>query len=255
MPIAAEIYYHIYEGGDEGQKPPIVLIHGAGGNHLYWPSEVRRLPGFRVLALDLPGHGKSEGRGQQTIGAYSRCILDWMQETGLHSAVIVGHSMGGAIALDLALNNPQHVLGLGLLGAGARLSLEPELVERIMNPTTFPNAVETITSRSFSAQAPVQLTQLAAKRMAETRPSVLHSDFLACQAFDEADRVAEIRQPTLVICGVEDQITPPRSAQFLSSAMPNARLEMVPNAGHMVMLERPQAVARTLSGFLESFSY
>lgn len=255
MPIAADLYYHIYEGREEGQKPPVVLLHGAGGNHLYWPSEIRRLAGYRVYALDLPGHGKSDGCGQQTIGGYAQAVLRWLEAVGLHSAVFVGHSMGSAIALALALDAPAQVLGLGLIGAGARLRVAPHLLESTANQTTFYNAVETIVAWSFGPQAPASLTEQAARRMAETRSSVLHGDFLACADFDETARVAEIRKPALIVTGEEDKMTPVRLAQFLASAISGARLEIIPTAGHMVMLEQPQAVAAALVHFLDELDY
>jgi pimeloyl-ACP methyl ester carboxylesterase len=255
MPIAADIYYHAYEGGEEGERPPVVLIHGAGGTHLYWPSELRRLPGYRVFALDLPGHGKSGGRGQQSITSYAHSVLDWMQAAGLHSAVFVGHSMGSAIVICLAFEHSQHVLGLGLFGAGARLSVNPMLLESSASPTTFHNVVDTVVEWSFGPQAPPQLTELAARRMAETRPTVLHGDFLACDAFDESEHISEISKPALVITGAEDKMTPVRNAQFLAGAIPNAQLDIVPDAGHMVMLEQPQTVANALLSFLNGVSY
>ena len=131
MPVSADLYYHFYEGSNEGQRPSVILIHGAGGNHLYWPSEIRRLPGYRVFALDLPGHGKSGGRGQQSISTYAEVVLEWLESVGIHSAVFVGHSMGGAIAMTLALDHPEHVLGLGLVSAGARLRVAPAFLERM----------------------------------------------------------------------------------------------------------------------------
>jgi pimeloyl-ACP methyl ester carboxylesterase len=255
MPIAADLYYHLYAGGEEGERPPIVLIHGAGGTHLFWPPEVRRLPGYRVFALDLPGHGKSEGRGQQTVSAYMEAVLDWLQALGIHRAVFVGHSMGSAIALSLAIHHSDQALGLGLLGASAWLRVNPLLLESTSNETTFHQAVETIASWSFSPQAPEQLTELAARRLAETRPSVLHADFLACNDFDVTQEVAELHQPTIVICGAEDQMTPLRQAQFLASTIPGARLVTIENAGHMVMLEQPQSVAQALLEFLSGINY
>lgn len=255
MPISAELYYHLYEGGEEGAKPPVVLIHGAGGTHLYWPSELRRLPGQRVYALDLPGHGKSGGRGQQSIHGYAQTILEWMEATRLHSAVFVGHSMGSAIALTMALDFPQHVLGLGLLGAGARLRVNPTFLEGSASPTTFLQAVDTAVKWSFGPQTDPRLVELATKRMAETRPSVLHGDFIACNEFDVSDRVSEILQPTLVICGSEDKMVPLRHSQYLATAMPKARLEIISSAGHMVMLEQPQGVAQALLNFLDSVRF
>lgn len=255
MPQATDIYYHIYEGGEEGQRPPVVLIHGAGGNHLSWPSEVRRLPGYQVYSIDLPGHGRSGGRGQQSIIAYSQSVLEWLEAVGLHRAVFIGHSMGSAIALQLAIEHSQHVLALGLIGGGARLRVAAELIESTASSTTFHNAIDAIIANSFSPETPAGITDAVTKRMAENRPSVLHADFLACDAFDETERAAEIVQPTLVIVGSEDRMTPVRYSQFLTSALPNARLEIIPGAGHMVMLERPQAVAGVIKPFLDEISY
>ena len=255
MPVVEDIYYHLFEGSEIGQKPPVILLHGAGGNHLYWPSEVRRLPGYRIYAIDLPGHGKSAGRGWQSIAAYTQVVLDWMGAVGLHGAIFVGHSMGSAIALSLALEHAEHVMGLGLVGAGARLRVAAALLESAANPTTFHHAVENVVAWSFSPAASDQLIKLATARMAETRPSVLHGDFLACDGFDVIRRLEEIHCPTLVLCGEDDRMTKPRYSRFLADNIPNARLQLIPAAGHMVMLEQPQAVAAALANFLEGIVY
>lgn len=256
MPFANDVYYHAFEGPERtaqpvGEKPAVVLIHGAGGNHLYWPVQIRRLPGYRIYAPDLPGHGKSAGRGHQSIESYAQSMIEWLSAAGLHQAVFIGHSMGAAIALTLALDYSEHVLGLGLIGAGARLQVSPELLESTASPTTFHNAVEFATRYSFAAETSPRLVELAAKRMAETRPSVLHSDFLACSRFDVTERVSAITQPTLVLTGAEDRMVPKRYSVFLSGAIPNAQLVLIPGAGHNVMLEKPHEVAEAIGAFLE----
>ncbi len=235
--------------------PAVVLIHGAGGTHLYWPSEVRRLAGYRVYALDLPGHGKSAGRGLQSIAAYAQAVKDWMSALGLHSAVLAGHSMGSAIALTLALEQADQVNGLVLLGAGARLKVAPELLENAASQTTYQNAVNMVIECSFGSGASPRLKELAAQRMSETRSSVLYGDFMACNTFDETERIEQIRQPALVVCGSEDRMTPLRQSQFLAEHIPGATLKTIPGAGHMVMLEKPQPVADSLIGFLEGVKY
>jgi pimeloyl-ACP methyl ester carboxylesterase len=252
MPVAQDIYYYTYQGG-ELDASPVVLIHGAGGNHLYWPSEVRRFAGQRVFALDLPGHGKSGGRGQQSVQAYTRQVLDWLQGLGMPEAIFIGHSLGSAIALTMAVLYPEHVTGLGLLGAGARLRVRPDILEDSANPTTFHKAVDSIITAAFSDYADPRLVELAHKRMLETRPSVLHGDFVACNDFDLLGRIEEISHPALVLCGAEDQLTPLRNSQFLANAIPNASLEVIPEAGHMVMLERPKEVVAVLEKFLAKF--
>ena len=255
MPVVKEIYYHLYEGSEAGQKPPVILIHGAGGTHLYWPSDVRRLPGYRVYAIDLPGHGKSEGRGQQSVSAYVDAVVAWLEAVGLHRAIFVGHSMGGAIALSLALDHAEHVLGLGLVGTGARLRVSEAILDNTANSTTYHNAVEMIVACSFSPQAPEQLVNLAKERMAETRYSVLYGDLLACNAFDVIGRLDDIRCPALVLCGEGDQMTPKRYSQFLADRISGSSLEVIPDAGHMVMLEQPKEVASALVDFINGIYY
>jgi pimeloyl-ACP methyl ester carboxylesterase len=191
----------------------------------------------------------------QSINAHTEALVSWLDALDLHSSVLIGHSMGSAIALSMALDHPRRVLGLGLIGAGARLRVSPELLEQISNQTTFASGIAMIISRSFSPHAPERLVALATRRMAETRASVLYSDFLACDEFDVRDRLAEIRQSTLVLSGADDQMTPVRYAQFLASGINNAVLNVVPNAGHMVMLEQPLAVASAIGNFVGGIPY
>lgn len=252
MPVAASIYYHVYQ---EGEKLPLVLLHGAGGNHLTWPPDIRRLAGYQVYALDMPGHGRSVGRGQQSISGYVQLVRDWMQAIDLHRSAFVGYSMGSAIALSLALESPEQVIGLGLIGAAAKMRVNPQLLEDTTSTTTFHNAVEQIVEWSFSPQVDPRLKELVVQRLAETRPSVLHGDFMACDDFDVSDQVTQVSCPTLVVCGEMDKMIPIRYAQFLVDHIAGARLEVVPGAGHMVMQEQPQAVARLLQQFMGQLSY
>ena len=114
MPTAAGLYYFAH-GASDATRPPIILIHGAGGHHLSWPPQVRRLLGERIFAVDLPGHGKSAGVGRHTIEDYAAAILDFVAALKLSTVVLIGHSMGGAIALRAAIEAPGQVMGLGLL--------------------------------------------------------------------------------------------------------------------------------------------
>ena len=120
MPAVENLYY--FENKEEGNgKACIVLLHGAGGTHLHWPHNIRRLGEYRILAPDLPGHGKSGGLGEQTIEGYADVIANWLDEIGVYKAVFIGHSMGGAISLMMALRHQERVAGLGLVGTGGSL--------------------------------------------------------------------------------------------------------------------------------------
>ncbi|OGO33346.1 MAG: hypothetical protein A2Z16_10530 [Chloroflexi bacterium RBG_16_54_18] len=254
MPVLADIHFHLYDGSNEGQGKAVVLIHGAGGNYLSWPAQLRRLHGFRVYALDLPGHGKSTGIGRQSVQAYSEAIVNWMAAVGVSKAILIGHSLGSAITLSLALDFPEIPSGLVLIGAGSRLKVNPALLEEYSSQTTFLNAIEKTVSWSFCDETPKRLVELVEQRLTETRQGVMYGDFLACAAFDVTDRFDQIRQPVLVLCGEMDKMTPCREAQYLADHLERSVLKLIPHAGHMVMMEQPEEVAQEVLAFLSKIS-
>jgi pimeloyl-ACP methyl ester carboxylesterase len=251
MPTAAGFYYFAHEAEDKSRLP-VILIHGAGGIHLSWPPQIRRLPNQPVFAPDLPGHGKSQGVGRHSIEAYAEDVITFMKALKLPAAVMVGYSMGGAIALTLALQHPKKTLGLGLIGTGARLHVAPDILDAVVNPNTFHPAVVMINERSFSSHGPPRLKELATQRMAETRPPVLHGDFLACDNFNVMDRLDKITAPTLILCGAEDKMTPLKFSNYLRDGIRDAELKIVDGAGHMVVLEQPDVIAGALIQFLNN---
>ncbi len=254
MPLTAGMYY--FASGEENwTRPAVILIHGAGGNHLYWPAEIRRMQGQRIYALDLPGHGKSEGIGRQSIVAYARCVLDFMDALKIRKAIIIGHSMGGAVALWLGIHSPSRVLGLVLIGTGPRLRVSPELLSNSSIEATLPLAIQTTVDWAFGPHTDPRTKELAAHRMAEIRYSVLHGDFLACEAFDETSLLGRAKAPTLIICGAEDKMTPVRYSQAIHGRIKKSLLRIIDGAGHMAMLEQPSVVSTILLLFLESITY
>ncbi len=222
---------------------------------MFWPPQMRRLPDERLYAPDLPGHGQSPGLGRHSIGEYSSALLDFLNELSLRTAVLVGHSMGSAIALDFATHLPERVAGLVLIGAGARLRVAPELLRATSDPSTAAAGIRLLTERSFAPRADARLKQAAAQRLSETRLPVLHGDLTACDTFDVRDRLGAISVPTLIICGEADEMTPPSYAIYLQQHIQGARLQMIPSAGHMVMLEKPDETAALLGGFLPTIDY
>jgi pimeloyl-ACP methyl ester carboxylesterase len=182
-------------------------------------------------------------------------LLQWLEAVKLHRAIFIGHSMGSAIALTLALRHPQHVIGLVLVGAGARLRVHPELLNYASDPTTFYKSTDLLVNCSFGACASPRLVELASMRLEGTRHTVLYGDLQACNQFDVMGQLETIKQKTLVMVGEQDVMTPVRYAQYLASSMPEARLSIIPNAGHMVMLEQPHLVAEGVQSFLNDISY
>jgi pimeloyl-ACP methyl ester carboxylesterase len=254
MPTIANIFTFSH-GAENATRPPLIFIHGAGGTHLHWPPQVRRMNGQRVFALDLPGHGKSSGVGSQSISDYASQVINFLDGAKLSAAVFVGHSMGSAISLTLALDYPKRVLGLGLVGSGARLRVAPQILENTATDANFPLAIKIINDAEFGPSVNPRLKELAAQRMTEIRPSVLHGDFLACNEFDVMRRLAEISVPTLILCGSDDLLTPVKYADYLHDHIAGSKLVVFPGAGHMVMLEQPDEVAEALSAFADEIKY
>jgi pimeloyl-ACP methyl ester carboxylesterase len=254
MPITAGLHYFLHEGGGLS-RPPLVLIHGAGGNHLSWPPELRRLPDVRVFTLDLPGHGKTEGPGRQSIEDYASSIVRFLDEAGIARAVFAGHSMGGAIALSLALDFPERVCGLGLIATGSRLPVAPAILENAATAPTFLLAVKTLQQSFISPQTSPQLMDTIFKQLAANRQALLYSDLLACDRFDVTSRLDAIRTPALVVCGLEDKLTPVRYSEALATCIPGAALQTVDEAGHMIILEQPQRLAKLLNVFMIGIPY
>ena len=234
----------------KGGRPPLILIHGAGGNHLLWPPAMRKLTGVCSLAVDLPGHGRSAGPGLKTIDDYAAVILALMNAHGIERSVLCGHSMGGAVALQLTLAVPEQVAGLVLIGTGARLRVAPALLDGIFND--YQRTMGLLTKWLYGPMASTQLVQLGMQAMSAIEPVTLHGDFVACDQFDVRHRLSGIQSPALVICGEADKMTPLKYSQFLTDGLPHARLRVFEGAGHMVTLERPEEVAAAVSQFLTS---
>ncbi len=251
MPNILNIHYFAH-GAEQKDQPPVLLIHGAGGNHLSWPPQIRRLPGQRVFAVDLPGHGKSQGVGRNSIDAYVEDVIGFMHSLAIDSAVLVGVSMGSGIALALALKYPEKVNALALLGSGAKLRVAASTLGAVGNADTFEDTVIEINKNCFSTNAPQSLLHLSTQAMLQMSPPALHGDFLACNQFDVSERLEKINIPVLVICGSEDKMTPLKYSESLKNKLANSRLQVVDGAGHMVMLEQPDLVAGMLTQFVET---
>ncbi len=229
--------------------PPVVFLHGAGGTHQHWLYQVRGLPRTATYAPDLPGHGRSQGLGRDSIAAYGDWLVAFLDGVGLDRAVLTGHSMGGGVALDVALRYPDRVAGLGLVATGARMPVAPALLERLRQDPE--GAASLIAGWSFGPEATEEMVRQGRRQLRQARPEVLLGDFVACDAFDVREHLGEILAPAFVLCGTQDQMTPAKYAPALSDALPRSTLHLVEGAGHMVLLEQPEAVTGALLGLVQ----
>lgn len=227
----------------------LVLLHGAGGSHLVWPGELRRMEKTAVYTPDLPGHGRSPGPGHDSIEAYADIIAAFLDTLALERVVLAGHSMGGAIAQALAIRQHPALAGLVLIGTGARLRVSPLILQQIL--LDFNQVVDLLNGLYWSANAPAELVARSREQMAASDPQVMVGDFQACDAFDVREELAQIQIPTLIISSSEDQLTPEEYGRFLADHIPNSQFLLIPNAAHMLMVEQATAVAAAVRQFIE----
>jgi pimeloyl-ACP methyl ester carboxylesterase len=232
-------------------KDSLVFIHGAGGNWTSWYLQRDYFNrDFNCFIMELPGHGAAQSQGAQEVKSYALWIRGALEELEVNNPFVIGHSMGGAVTMDLALRFPALPKGLILVGTGAKLRVLPRILDEIKDD--FFQAVEFICVLSFAKDVPEEMLNVAIAEMLKNSPDVLHGDFSACERFDIMEEVAGINIPTLIICGDQDALTPVKYSRYLAERITGARLEVIEGAGHMVMLERSKQFNKKVEAFVHS---
>lgn len=225
---------------------PLVLIHGAGAVGRIWQNQLLAFP--RAVAPDLPGH--PAGTGLSTVPDMAAWVLEFLAQRGLERCVLGGYSVGGAVVLEAALSAPDRFRGLLLIATGARLRVRPGFFDLLAGD--YDAAVEELLRWWFSPSASPRVVERARMALRMVSPAVVHDDFWAANQFDAMDRVGGITLPTLVLCGEEDRLAPVKYSEYLHERIAGAQLVVIPNAGHMVVLEQPRATNEAIAAFLRA---
>jgi pimeloyl-ACP methyl ester carboxylesterase len=245
-----QISYWTGRRGILERRETVLFIHGAGGGQYTWSYQKGYFEKeFNPIIIELPGHGESEGEGEEEIVRYAVHVNAFLKAFGSQKVFLVGHSMGGAIVQILALTRPEVMKGIVLVGTGAKLKVFPMILEGIRND--FEETVRKIVPFTLSPKAPSELIERGINEMLQCHPEVLYGDFLACDRFDFMKEVERINLPTLILCGEDDQLTPVKYSQLLHSRIKGSKMEVLPDAGHMVMMESSQAFNEKINGFIQ----
>jgi len=238
----------VYYAGDHSLPGvPIVFCHGSGGRHHHWLYQLKGLKGkANPIAVDLPGHGRSAGQPLHSVALYRDWLHQFSQAAGLDQFIPAGHSLGGAIAIDYALHYPEQVTGLILVGTGSRLRVLPAFLEALRAGTVPADFSDFL----YGPAAPEQLLTKGREEVASCAPEIFYADLSACDNFDVSPQLPRITIPALIICGTEDRLTPVKYSRFLEEQLPWSRIEIIEGAGHMVMLEKPEAVNEAINRFI-----
>ena len=240
-------------GGAAGAAQPVIIfVHGAHNDHSVWAFQSRHFAehGYTVLALDLPGHGRSAGPALTTVEQMAEWLIALMDAAGVETAVLAGHSMGSLIALEAASRAPDRVGKLALLGATWPMKVAPALLE--MARLDEPAAIEMVAQYSQASGTPDALRSLMQRMSAINPDQLLYTDLFACNAYANGEAAARALQcEVLFIMGSKDKMTPPRSSALLTGAVAHGRTVSV-DCGHTMMSEQPEAVLEALSGFVRA---
>lgn len=227
----------------------LLFLHGAGGRPLVWQHQLLAFP--RARAVDLPGRGEVPWEdGPATVDTYLAALRRHLGPPGpAGPRILAGHSLGGAIALWWALRYPEEVRALVLVGTGARMRVAPAFLGGIAAGDAA--ALEAFGAMWFGSQAPLRLRDHSLALLRATPAPLLSADLRAADGFDVMAEVDALAQPALVICGADDRLTPVKYSRYLHDRIRGSTLVVVEGAGHMVMLERPEAVNAAIGAFLE----
>ncbi|MEM2426481.1 MAG: alpha/beta hydrolase [Archaeoglobaceae archaeon] len=226
----------------KGSDVPIFYIHGSGGDAEIWTKQLEEIGGY---AIDLPNHGLSGNAEIRTIDDYAYFVAETIKSVS-GKGIVVGHSLGGAIAQKIFLNHRETVLALVLVGTGARLRVLPKVLEGLKEMPS-----ETAKFMADMAFHRKEFVELFAK-LFEARAEILLKDLMLCNEFDllEDYKAGNIKfdVPTLAIVGENDFLTPVKYSQFFTQY--GAEVRIIKNAGHMVMLENPEDFNAELKNFI-----
>jgi pimeloyl-ACP methyl ester carboxylesterase len=254
---------YAYTGGKafDPRLPALVFIHGGEQDHSAWTLQSRYLAhhGFAVLAVDLPGHGRSGGAPLPSIAAMADWVAALLDAAKVKAAALIGHSMGSLVALDCAARHPERATRIALISTAFPMSVSPELLEAAS--TREPEALRMINAWSHAAYAHYPgnpgpgswVIGGSLRLMQRQKPGVLHADFAACDGYlPGLERAARVKCPALFLLGKLDAMTPARSGRDLASAVPGSVLKILDGAGHNLMGEKPDEVLDALVEFLHA---
>lgn len=254
-----EVYAYTGARALVATQPTVVFVHGAASDHSVWALQSRYFAhhGCNVLALDLPGHGRSAGAALPSVEAIAGWLARVLDAAQVASATLVGHSLGALSCLAFAAAHPHRAQKIALLGPAVPMPVSDVLLAAAQADDHV--AYELINGWSHSP--PRQLggnrvpgmwmTGAAMRLMERTNRGVLHTDLAACNAYaDGLAAAARVQCPALLIVGQRDLMAPPKGAQALIEALADKQVVTLAGAGHAMMAEQPDAVLDALRAFI-----
>lgn len=254
---------YAYTGGKafDPAIPAIVFVHGGALDHSVWILQSRYLAhhGYGVLAVDLPGHGRSGGAPLASIEDMADWLVALLDAAQVGAAALVGHSMGSLAALECAARYPQRVGRIALIGTAFPMKVSPDLLEAARSDEAQAQRMINVWSHAAYAHYPGNpgpgswVSGASLRLMQRQKRGTLYADFAACNAYAAgSERAARVNCPALLLLGARDAMTPARSGRELAKALPQATVRTLNDSGHNLMGEKPDDILDALVEFLRA---
>lgn len=248
---AVKISFWCNDDGFRSERKSLIFVHGSGGDHTLWKDQYSELQGlFNIAAVDLPGHGRSSGKGEQSVDDYVEWIRKFIEKSEYKKPVVIGHSLGAAISLVSAIKYGGLLSGIVPVGGGVTMPVNDAILNGIRVNTE--DTMAFIAKFSVAKDNRDKFLSILKDDLLKTDPAVTYGDFLSCSKLDITDLVSEIKVPALVVCGSEDKMTPPALSRYICEHISGARLALIDGAGHYVMWEKPRELNAVIAGFVRS---
>jgi pimeloyl-ACP methyl ester carboxylesterase len=232
----------------------IAFVHAAGSNGNAWHNQLDALgKSHSPIAFDLPGHGRSAGvEGMPSVESYTDFLALLLDELNFESALIVGRSMGGAIAMDFAVRYPKRVQGLILIATAPKFNIPADMIERLeaVSKGRAPQAFLTTGFSPKTVETNFNVVRESWMEQVKTDPRVRYNDLIVCQRTDLRERVGQIKAPTLILAGADDQTTTVADAELIKGSIAGSRLEVIADSAHHLTTEKPAEVNAAIEKFV-----
>lgn len=244
--------YWCNDEGFRAERKNIIFVHGSGGDHTLWKNQFPELQEFNIAALDLPGHGQSSGKGEQSVDDYVEWIRRFIEKSEYKKPVVIGHSLGAAISLVSAIKYGPLLSGIVPVGGGVTMPVNDAILNGLRSTTA--ETLAFVAKFSVTKENRDRYAAILISDLMKTDPAITYGDFLSCSKLDITSLVSGIKIPAMAVCGSDDKMTPPDLSRYIAEQIQGAKLVLVDGAGHYIMWERPKELNAAILGFVRSLS-
>jgi pimeloyl-ACP methyl ester carboxylesterase len=235
---------------EPGERPTLVFLHGASSNHRIHDRMIEALPGWNRISLNLPGRAGADGPPLETVASMAAYVRSVARAVVDGPYVLVGYSLGGAVALEQAMIGDDRLIGLVLIATGARLRVDPTMVRLYELACDAGGASPALPAGVFEDDADPTLIAEASECGTLTPAETAAVDWGACDGFDRMNEIGRIEVPALIVGGSDDVLAPAKFSEFLATGILESELHILEGAGHMMVMERAKEIAPLIASFV-----